>query len=1039
MKNLYRAALIIVTLIFCINSGITTSLAEKANKEVRVGFYNFAPLTIIDNNNQAQGMFVDLLNKVAEEERWDITYVPGTFPKCIERLNNDEIDLLIAVGYSDERAEIYDFTKETVFLEWGLIYTPESTDIQTILDLDGKRVAILNDSLVGTEFIKLVDSFGLHVTTVEKEEYADVFSAIANHEVDAGINGNLTGLTLEGNYAVKRSTIMFAPTKIKYAVKKSHNTDLIAAIDRNISIWKNDDKSFYYSTYEKWVGLTGSKEIPTWAYSLAIGLLIIMLVLFIFNRVLRHRIKAKTLELTDANNNILEMLAAIKESESRYRILFDNESDPSFVLDKKTGAILEANNAACRTYGYEVDEFLKMKNTDVSVEPELTRQAMKELKEGITTIPIRYHKTKDGKIFPVEITANVIRLKESEVMIVSIRDITERMQAERKLKEDESRFREVLQSLHAGVVVHAQDSTIVDCNERAEELLGLSREQLLGKAAIDPRWMFQREDETQLPLEEFPVVLVLDSKKPIKDKILGIYKPDTDTTNWVTVNGTPIYNHTGEIAEVIISFIDITDRITAEKLQNKQLKDLLESQRIAHIGTWRLTLATNEVIWSEELYKMYNFDPLLPVPPYTEHMKLFTAESWDKLSAFLEETRRSGIPYELELETVTNDGSNGWMWVRGEAEKDSEGNIISLWGAAQDITVRKKNENQIIYMGYHDQLTGLYNRRFYEEELKRLDTMRNLPLTIAMADVNGLKLINDSFGHAIGDEVLRKSANLITKCCRADDIVARLGGDEFVIIFPKTDSVSAEAVIARIKEMEANEKMDSINISISFGHETKYKIEENIHNIIKTTEDHMYKNKLYESASIRSKTIDLIMNTLYEKNNREMLHSKRVSRLCEMIAIKMNFDKNDINQMSIAGLMHDIGKIGVDEKILNKTDKLNNEEWIKMKRHPEIGYRILSSVNEFSELAEYVLEHQEKWDGTGYPRNLKGEEISINARIIAIADAYDAMTTERTYSHALTEEEAIEEIKKCSGTQFDPEIVNTFIENVLLYGKNSEQ
>jgi diguanylate cyclase (GGDEF)-like protein len=551
--------------------------------------------------------------------------------------------------------------------------------------------------------------------------------------------------------------------------------------------------------------------------------------------------------------------------------------------------------------------------------------------------------------------------------------------------------------------------------------------------------MFQREDETQLPLEEFPVVLVLDSKKPIKDKILGIYKPDTDTTNWVTVNGTPIYNHTGGIAEVIISFIDITDRKTAEKLQNKQLKDLLESQRIAHIGTWRLTLATNEVIWSEELYKMYNFDPLLPVPPYTEHMKLFTAESWDKLSASLEETRRSGIPYELELETVTNDGSNGWMWVRGEAEKDSEGNIISLWGAAQDITVRKKNENQIIYMGYHDQLTGLYNRRFYEEELKRLDTMRNLPLTIAMADVNGLKLINDSFGHAIGDEVLRKSANLITKCCRADDIVARLGGDEFVIIFPKTDSVSAEAVIARIKEMEANEKMDSINISISFGHETKYKIEENIHNIIKTTEDHMYKNKLYESASIRSKTIDLIMNTLYEKNNREMLHSKRVSRLCEMIAIKMNFDKNDINQMSIAGLMHDIGKIGVDEKILNKTDKLNNEEWIKMKRHPEIGYRILSSVNEFSELAEYVLEHQEKWDGTGYPRNLKGEEISINARIIAIADAYDAMTTERTYSHALTEEEAIEEIKKCSGTQFDPEIVNTFIENVLLYGKNSEQ
>jgi len=175
----------------------------------------------------------------------------------------------------------------------------------------------------------------------------------------------------------------------------------------------------------------------------------------------------------------------------------------------------------------------------------------------------------------------------------------------------------------------------------------------------------------------------------------------------------------------------------------------------------------------------------------------------------------------------------------------------------------------------------------------------------------------------------------------------------------------------------------------------------------------------------------LIINTLYEKSNREMLHSKRVSEICEDIATKMNFARDDVNQIRIAGLMHDIGKIGIDGKILNKPEKLNNDEWTEMKRHPEIGYRILSSVNEFSEIADYVLEHQEYWNGKGYPRGLKGEEISMQARIITVADAFDAMTSNRTYGKALSEEEATNEIRRCSGTQFDPFIARVFIEKCL--------
>jgi diguanylate cyclase (GGDEF)-like protein/putative nucleotidyltransferase with HDIG domain len=300
-----------------------------------------------------------------------------------------------------------------------------------------------------------------------------------------------------------------------------------------------------------------------------------------------------------------------------------------------------------------------------------------------------------------------------------------------------------------------------------------------------------------------------------------------------------------------------------------------------------------------------------------------------------------------------------------------------------------------------------------------------------MCDLNGLKLVNDSFGHATGDELLKKTAEIIKRGFRSDDIIARLGGDEFVIILPETDTIETAKIIKRINSMILKEKVGALAISITFGHKTKNSMEEDIGEVFKNTEDDMNKHKLSQSSSIKSKTIDLIMNTLFEKNNREMLHSKRVSEICEDIASRMNFNKDNVSKIRIAGLMHDIGKIGIDENILNKPEELSSDERKEIERHSEIGHRILSSVDEFSEIAEHVLENHEQWDGNGYPRGLKGAEISLEARIIAVADAFDAMTRERTYGKTLSEDEAIREIRRCCGTQFDPEIAVIFVEKVL--------
>ena len=354
--------------------------------------------------------------------------------------------------------------------------------------------------------------------------------------------------------------------------------------------------------------------------------------------------------------------------------------------------------------------------------------------------------------------------------------------------------------------------------------------------------------------------------------------------------------------------------------------------------------------------------------------------------------------------------------------------IISV---VRDISKQKKSEEEILYLSYHNQLTGLYNRRFYEEELKRLDTERNLPLTLIMGDVNGLKLVNDAFGHLAGDKLIKEVAEIFKKECSRDEIVARIGGDEFIILLPKTDSYEAQRIVQRINLSISNKKVDNMVLSVSFGWATKYEVNKEITKTYMEAEDHMYRNKLFESNSMKSKTIDLITKTLYEKNGVEKEHFERVSELCVKIGLALGLNSDEMNQLKISGLLHDIGKIGIDEKILNKSGKLNYDEWLDIKRHSEIGYQILRSTNEFSNIAEFILAHHERWDGKGYPKELKGEEIPLISRIITIADAYDAMTSKRSYKSVLSDEVALAELWKSAGTQFDPKLVNIFIEKVL--------
>jgi diguanylate cyclase (GGDEF)-like protein len=330
-------------------------------------------------------------------------------------------------------------------------------------------------------------------------------------------------------------------------------------------------------------------------------------------------------------------------------------------------------------------------------------------------------------------------------------------------------------------------------------------------------------------------------------------------------------------------------------------------------------------------------------------------------------------------------------------------------------------------LSYYDSLTELYNRRFFEVELERLDSNRQLPISIIMADLNGLKIINDSYGHKMGDQMLKKAAEILKSSLREDDILARQGGDEFVVLLPQTDAAECADIIKRIKANTGLVEDLKLPLSIALGQATKVKPDENIEEIIKKADNQMYENKLSESRSSKSNIVQGLINALDAKSSETKEHALRMTKLAFDFGEKLGLTESDQNRLSLLATLHDIGKININEEILNKKDKLTAEEWELIKTHTEQGYKIASSSEEFAAVADEIFSHHEKWDGSGYPRQLKGKEIPFLARIISLVDSYDVMTNERPYSEALSKEEAVAEIKRSAGSQFDPDLAAKFI------------
>ena len=360
----------------------------------------------------------------------------------------------------------------------------------------------------------------------------------------------------------------------------------------------------------------------------------------------------------------------------------------------------------------------------------------------------------------------------------------------------------------------------------------------------------------------------------------------------------------------------------------------------------------------------------------------------------------------------------------------SEGKVTKIIFLGKDITERKKWEEKIRYMSHHDFLTELYNRTYFEEWYKEFSFADNYPVGIILSDLNNLKLINDAFGHETGDTILKAFSCILKNTLgERKGMVARIGGDEFVVIIPKTNENKISRLANKLKyEAKRSELPEKgIQISVAVGYAVQNSPEENMDSVFRRADERMYKDKLSGGMSAYKNIIASLKLMLAERDSHTESHGERMGELAIKLGKEVGLKDYELHELEILAILHDIGKVGIPDAILFKPGPLSKEEWEAMKRHCEIGARISRGIPEIASISQDILYHHEWWDGSGYPEGLKGDAIPIKARIISIVDAYDSMRSKRPYKRVLTKKEAIEELKKFAGKQFDPFLIEKFL------------
>lgn len=408
---------------------------------VKVGAFNYYPGIFLDKDGVVKGFYVEALAEIAAKENIRFEYIFGSWNEGLERIKSGEVDLLTSVAYTEERALFLDYCKNPLLTVWGELYAPNSSELDDVLEVNGKKIGVMKNDFNGKSFIDLTKKFGLECNFIEFGDFEEVFLAIAQNKVDAGVANVTFGAAKQMEYKLRSTGVVFNPFDIFFATAKDKNSDLIALLDKYLAEWRHQENSVYNQARQKWShGAAGIITVmPGWLNEMLMILGIVIAVGLFFIFLLKLQVK------------------------------------------KATAAIIER---------------------------------------------------------------------------------------EKELKESEEKFRSLVWDMQVGVLLQGSQSEIIMSNPRALELLGLTESQLLGKSSFDPDWNVIHEDGTPYPGTEHPVPQAIATLQPVRNVVMGVYRPTTEDRVWILVDALPQLNIDGTIRQVVCTFIDITERKLLEDTQS---------------------------------------------------------------------------------------------------------------------------------------------------------------------------------------------------------------------------------------------------------------------------------------------------------------------------------------------------------------------------------------------------------------------------------------------------------------------------------------
>jgi diguanylate cyclase (GGDEF)-like protein/PAS domain S-box-containing protein len=712
-----------------------------------------------------------------------------------------------------------------------------------------------------------------------------------------------------------------------------------------------------------------------------------------------------------------------RKNQAKYRNLIENSQDAIYIDE---GGIITYANQACV-------EFLKAPNDEAilgkKVESILSEKYVQFYKERVNRLSISHLSNPraqyefiryDGSIAFAEVSSSPYFEDDRLAIHVFIHDITSTIKTESDLKRIQKRNRDLISEMKEGIGVFQVDfetmnSILVFQNKGLPINLYGKYNKIINKTFKEIFPLFS-DNETSEIFNTISSGDVLHKEILMNDRVLELRF----------------------FTNVDHELVMMASDITATKKQIKEIEN--QASRLAtmikstDVGTWEWNLVTNQIIVNDRWATLLGYTHAELEPYSIETWKTLTnPDDLIKSTELLQNhfDKKTDL-YECQVRMKHKDGHELWILDRGcVAEWSDTGKPVLMYGIHIDVNEQIQKQKQIEKISYRDFLTGLYNRRALSEYLNKINMKNALPISIAMADVNGLKITNDSFGHSAGDELIIFVANTLTSVFGGNAFLARTGGDEFMIVKENTDLFTMHKIIDEISSRFQKSILHGMQISVAFGASSTNNSTDSLDSVVRNAEIEMYNRKMNSTIVKRSETINTILETLFEREPKERIHAQNVSLLASKTGIALNLSRDEIDMLKTLGYFHDIGKIVMEIERSTNTYNDSADVWKHSQSHSEIGYRLISSANEYKHLATDILHHHEKWDGTGYPLNLKSEDIPLRSRIITICNSYDNLITNHVINEKFSIDQAVQKLLLESGKSFDPKLLQVFIKKVI--------